>query len=58
MESTSIDLIYASYMETTGRKGNQRRHPSRQEFEDILRYGFAWRDAVTLLSQKGVNDAN
>jgi hypothetical protein len=47
-----LDTIYAGYMDFKGRNENERKHPSREEFGEAVKYYAAWKSVIEDVAQK------
>lgn len=52
MSERELRLIYNSYMEAKNREGKKRKHPSFEEFCDLVQYLKAWTTAIEVISEQ------
>jgi ribonuclease HI len=53
-----FDQVYGSYMASKDKQGRKRKHPSRDEFEGIVRYARAWDETIRVFSVDVANTSS
>ena len=48
---SEIEVVYDAYISTKGRAGLKRKHPSFEEFQDILDFTVKFRQALYMLTE-------